>query len=35
MYQRRIDLYDERQMAIEALEAWLTKKRRRGYRLSA
>jgi predicted DNA-binding WGR domain protein len=31
--QRRIELYESRSRAVEALETWLQRKRRRGYLL--
>lgn len=31
--QRRIELYDSQSRAVEALETWLQRKRRRGYLL--
>ena len=32
---RRLDLHENREMATEALDVWLARKRRRGYRLRA
>lgn len=31
--QRRVELYETRSKAVEALETWLQRKRRRGYEL--
>jgi predicted DNA-binding WGR domain protein len=31
--QRRVELYEKRSSAVEALETWLQRKRRRGYLL--
>ncbi|WP_312891057.1 hypothetical protein [Microvirga aerilata] len=31
--QRRVELYENQSCAVEALETWLQRKRRRGYEL--